>query len=321
MVAMTFKPFNKTLFKGRPTEYQKRAMWACIAPYLISRDKPGKEQQPKIDSRGHIRQQSKPSRVRWRIRSVYLGRFLLFTDNANEGTLRKGKGSNSSRDIRASILRSQPLLEWISDLIDAPSKNNLRIRWRKSSKDLLTVFKVVSVYLRMQASDDERVRWSLDRAKRICREPSTEGDWWKYKRYIDDALTRHRASAHIIFGMIQAILEKEAQGGPLSVAKTKHVKELRLRGWRYVTTGIQYAAYAQDRLTTAVPKHASGSWLKPDELWCLPSFAKRKQIPKIRLDKLTKAEISCLQKPRAAKNSKRTASTNTHNSTSAEIVD
>ena len=27
-------------------------MWACIAPYLISRDKPGKEQQPKIDFEG-----------------------------------------------------------------------------------------------------------------------------------------------------------------------------------------------------------------------------------------------------------------------------
>lgn len=311
MVAMTFKPFNKTLFKGRPTEYHKRAMWACIAPYLISLDRPGKEERPKIDIRGQIQKQSKPSRIRWRIRSVYLARFLLFADDGNSRTPRKGNGPNPSKNIIASILHSQPLMEWISDLIDAPSNKSLKIRWRNSSKDLLTVFKIASVYLRMQASDDERARWSLESAKRICRAPISKGDWWRSKRYIGKALRRHRASTHIIFGMIQAILEKEAEGGPLPVANTKHVKELRLRGWKYVTTGVQYAAYAQDRLTTTVPRHARESWLNPDQLWCLPSFAKPKRMPKIRLDKLTEAEISCLHETtggsRAGPNSKKAA--------------
>lgn len=188
MVTMTFKPFSENLFKGRPSEYHKRAMWACIAPYLISPDRPGKEQKPKIDIRGQIWKQSKLSRIRWRIRSVYLGRLLLFVDDR----------PNLSKNIIASILRSQPLMEWISDLIDAPSNKGLKIRWRKSSKDLLTVFKIVSVYLRMQASADDRARWSLESAKRICRAPSSKGDWWKSKRYIGKALRRHRASTHII---------------------------------------------------------------------------------------------------------------------------
>ena len=332
MVSITFKPFQERLFQARQTQSHKRAIWACIAPYLLSKDKPPSRQpEPKFDIRGKTRKQSKPTKFRWRLRSVYLGEFLLFASNAKTRTPRntpeqsKGlreKKDNSIRKIYALALDSQPLEDWIFDLIHAPSKRSLKATWRKSARDLIIVFKVVSVYLRMDASQEEVVRSSLGNAKRICRAPSRKGDWWKTKRYIERALSRHKASAHIIFGMLQAIIETNAKGGSLPVAKVKHVDELRLAGWKYVTRGIQYATYAQDRLTTLQPKHASGSWLKREELWCLPKFAEPERKPKIRLDKLTESEIEPLQRsfPSAQEPAGGETSANGVNSPHASVV-
>ena len=270
MPEIDFSPFGPDIVKGQRSDVVNRAIWCCIAPYILY-------PQHRIP--------------RENVRTFYLAKILIDLDG-----LPKKKLQARDRRIIEDTRKLHDLMGWIRALIDAPSSTDVRdFEWGRKNEltrnDYLTVHRVILLYLRMQRNPDKDVWLSMENAKIICQSEPLQ-DRHSGRNKIDAALRDYKKSSSLIFGMLQA-LANDGIRTALLVPQRTHVEALCEKGHEYVQDGLRYATYAQRVLTTAKPRNSKKAWLSKGTGWMLPDMPafEQEEIGKL-LQPLTEQEKS-----------------------------
>jgi hypothetical protein len=165
MPEINFTPFGQDILEEQPSEAVNRAIWCCIAPYILR-------------PRHKIMIEN--------VRSLYLAKLLLDLDGFPK------KEQTRYRRIIEDTRNIHDLVGWIRALINAPPGKDVRdIDWGGKRKlvrrDYLTVHRIVSLYLRMERHRDKDVWLSMKNARKICQSDPMQ-DRHSGKNKIEDAL-------------------------------------------------------------------------------------------------------------------------------------
>jgi hypothetical protein len=294
MPEINFAPFGQDILKKQTSEAVNRAIWCCIAPYLL---------------------RPKSKRMISNLKTTYLAQLVLDLDRI--------KLKSSDRRIKQMAYEWQSNTRgWIEALVDAPNRSDIDdYEWgledSETKTDYLTTYRIVALYLRMIRSikeeknnrKKEKIWFSIQNAIFICQSDPLQG-YHSADDKIWDALRRYKKSSHLIFGMLQAAANAGTQN-KLIPPTLEHVDLLREKGHESVRDGLQYAAYAQRELTSAKPRNTRKPWLLRQEAWMLPKGVgnQDEQIERM-FAPLTEQEISYVRNaPERVKRRLRTATT------------
>ena len=175
-----------------------RAIWCCIAPYLLY---------------------PRSRNPRERAKTSYLAQLLLDLYGISKLPTR-------DRWINEQTFKLHDTIGWIRALVDAPSKTDIRdFAWGQKNKetrsDYLTTHRVIALCLRLEHNRDKDIWFSIENAKIICQSEPLK-DYHSGRNKIDDALRYYKKSSHLIFGMLQAAAN-DGNHSALRVPERKHV--------------------------------------------------------------------------------------------------
>ena len=133
MPDIDFTPFGPEILKEQRTDAVDRAIWCCIAPYLL---------------------RPKSKQIISNIKATYLAQLVLDLDRV--------KLTSLDRRIKQKAYEWQSnTLRWIEALVDAPDRTDIKdYEWGQEDpdvkKDYLTTYRIVSLYLRMMYAKKEK---------------------------------------------------------------------------------------------------------------------------------------------------------------------